>query len=93
MRVKILTTVLALVLCALPAFAGLDDTDTGGSKIKMGEVSSDELNASDSLNRITGTYETDFISTDHAYDSPDQYRGGPFSREKAEMERLERERS
>ena len=44
-------------------------------------IETDKDTGSDSLNRISGEYETGFSATEQSFDSPDHYRPGPFGRE------------
>ena len=47
-------------------------------------VETDSAIESESLNRISGQYDSGFSSPDQSYDSPDHHAAGPFAREKAE---------
>ncbi len=48
-------------------------------------VSSEDLNSSDSLNRVAGNYDTGYSSPEQSFHSADHGPAGPFAREKAEM--------
>ena len=47
-------------------------------------VSTEEMDSSDSLNRIAGKYDTGFSSAEQSYKAKDRAGAGPFAHEKAE---------
>ena len=67
-----------------PAFPGGDDFS---KPLKDGvfSVSTDDMNSSDSLNRVAGTYDKGFSSPEQSYKSKEHAGAGPFAHEKAEM--------
>ena len=64
-----------LLLCVVPAYASLKD--------QVLVVESDELDDSESLNRISGDIDLGFSLPEQSYESKDHYRPGPFGREEA----------
>src|SRR3989338_9215558 len=50
-------------------------------------VQTDENMAAESLERISGDIDSGFLFSKNVFKSPDHYRTGPFSREKAEAEK------
>lgn len=55
-------------------------------KESLFEVSTDDFDASDSLNRVAGEIDMGFTSRDSSYRSKNHQAASPFAREKAEMD-------
>ena len=82
-------SVFAAALIFLAASVGAAADSPGPGKKTLQEdvfsVSTEDLDLSESLNRVSGQIDTGYSSPEQSFHSKDHGQAGPFARQKAEM--------